>query len=770
MSNSVRLCCYAMTALTVITGVSCSRDPNVVKVKYLENGNRYFEKGKYKEAYIMYRNALKKDPRYSEAYYRVALTELRMRRLIEASRDFRRAIDTNPNNQDARVQLGEIYLLAFLTRSPGWQTLPPQIKTLSDELLKLNPKSAPGLRMRGYLELSDNKVAEAVATFRQANEITPLKRDIVLPYAQALFAAGQTAEAEKISRTLLEKEKTYGPIYDLLYVQAMRANRPDEAESVLKLKVANNPSQTDYWLQLARHYYALRRQPDMARVLEKVGSKEFADGRMKAGLFYGAIRDFDNAIRQYQAGMREDPKRKSDYQKAIAEVLVFQRKPLEAVKILEEVLKDNPGDDRAQALRAALLTETGDPKQVQVAINELQALVSRAPTNAVLRFNLGRALLVKGQLEQARTQFQESAKLQSDYIPPRLALAELQVRRRDWGQALQYSNEVLQLNQRNLSARLIRTTALAAVGNREQARAELAETIKAYPNSREAHVQIGLLALSEKQYKEAEATFTKLYQGNPDDVRGLMGLSETYAQQGQFDKAVGVLKTEIGRHPERQDMRLALGNLAYRSGQYALAVEHFEALVKANPNAGDVYLRLGEARRKYNDFRGAMDAFRRAKELRPTDPDAHLQLALLLDASGQREQARPIYEQVIKLQPDNPIALNNLAYMMAETGGDLDQALSLAERAKQKLPLDFNVSDTLGWIYIKKNLSDNAVSIFRDLVTKNPDSSTFRYHLAMALYQKGDRGAARKELQVALQKKPSKDEQAKIKELMGKLG
>jgi Flp pilus assembly protein TadD len=80
------------------------------------------------------------------------------------------------------------------------------------------------------------------------------------------------------------------------------------------------------------------------------------------------------------------------------------------------------------------------------------------------------------------------------------------------------------------------------------------------------------------------------------------------------------------------------------------------------------------------------------------------------------------------------------------------------------------VADTLGWIYIKKNLSDNAIEIFRDLTKKLPGNSTFHYHLGMALFQKGDRPSARKELQTALQSKPSQQEATKIKELLAKLG
>jgi hypothetical protein len=64
----VRTCMKSLVViLAALTLVSCSRDPNVAKKRYLENGNKYFAKGKFKEASIMYRNALQKDQRYGLA-------------------------------------------------------------------------------------------------------------------------------------------------------------------------------------------------------------------------------------------------------------------------------------------------------------------------------------------------------------------------------------------------------------------------------------------------------------------------------------------------------------------------------------------------------------------------------------------------------------------------------------------------------------------------------------------------------------------------------
>jgi tetratricopeptide (TPR) repeat protein len=115
------------------------------------------------------------------------------------------------------------------------------------------------------------------------------------------------------------------------------------------------------------------------------------------------------------------------------------------------------------------------------------------------------------------------------------------------------------------------------------------------------------------------------------------------------------------------------------------------------------------------------------------------------------------------------VALNNLAFIVAESGGDLDRALTYAKRARQKLPEAHEIADTLGWIYLKKNLTDNALEVFQELVKSQPNRSTFRFHLGMALSQKGDKVKALKELQTALRSNPAKDEEGKIKELIAKL-
>jgi len=86
------------------------------------------------------------------------------------------------------------------------------------------------------------------------------------------------------------------------------------------------------------------------------------------------------------------------------------------------------------------------------------------------------------------------------------------------------------------------------------------------------------------------------------------------------------------------------------------------------------------------------------------------------------------------------------------------------------MPNQLGFVDTIGWIYFKKNLPDNALEVFDDLVRKKPDEPIFRYHLALVLLQKGQTVRARQELQTALASHPSVEESSKIKEQLAKIG
>lgn len=772
--------------LLLLLLASCNRDPKVQAQRYVDNGNKFFARAKYKEAAIMYKKALSKDLKFSEAYYRLALTDLKLGAAGDAVQMLRRAVsDPLYQNNDATVQLANIYLIASQNSKEGPQLL-EEAGTLAAELLKKDPKSFDGHRIAGQIALFKGDPKTALEELRTANQTKPNQPEVVMAYFEALMRDKQEPAAEKLARDFISQQKTYGRIYDRLYLQYMTEKRLDDAEKILKLKIENNPKSADYLLQLAAHYVWVNRRPDMDLVMQRLTDvKQFPEGHLLAGDFYFRLREFELAKQQYEAGSTAFPKDKLMYQKRLVQLYASTGSNVQANQLADTLLKENPKDNDLIAMHAALLLTSGKPDQINQAAIDLQSLTTKDPSNHVLKVNYAKALLAQAQtkndrdqrnglMENARLQLEDAIKLRPDFLPARELLARLYLAKSDSAKALQTSEDLLQLDPKNLTGHLTRSAALMTLGAKDKtsmdkARQEMGVIAKLFPQNPDARYQIGLLAWQDKDYKKAEQVFGALYKDNPKDNRGLFGITETLAAQNRIDDAIKELAKASAAEPERMDLKLGLANLHFRAQHYDDAIGIYKTLLEKQPGNADLLYRLAETYRRKGDINLAADAFRKSSQAAPNSTLPLLQLGVILETIGPVDQANAVYQEILKLDPNNAVALNNLAFHKAEEGLDLDAALTMAQRARQIAPNATNMADTVGLIYIKKSMSSEAERIFKDLVVKEPDNSTFHYHYALALKQKGDKASARRELETALKNKPSKDEAGKIQDALKNL-
>jgi tetratricopeptide (TPR) repeat protein len=778
---------FAIVVLALVAALTgCTRDPKVARKRYLDSGNKYFDRGKYKEARIMYMDALQKDKRYGPAYYRLGLTAIKIGPVQDAVSALRKAIELlppeDPEHWDAMVKLSDIYLLVAREQKQFMD----EAEDYCAKIVKHNPNSFDGHRLTADLRFaqaiaayhvahkdeSKDLLHQAIAEYERANSIKSGDDGVLMQLARAHTALNELDVAEKLYQQIIDKNKTFQFAYSELYKLYVFERKMPEGEAILKKAFQNNPQQYGYLTTLALHYSLQGRRDDMVAVLQQIKghAADFDQAYMVVGDFYLRVGDGDTAIREYKEGMSKDPKRKITYQKKMIEVYMRQGKKADAANLNDQILKADPNDNDAKGLAATFMLDKGD---VARAITELQAVVTRSPENPVARYNLGRAHAARGEFEQARQQFSKAIELRPDYIMARLALAQLQVMRGEYDAALKTSEQVLQIDRGSVNARLIESAALMGLRKFGDSRTMLDSMLKVNPNSPDVHYQKGLVGLAENKYGEAEESFRRTYQLNPANPRGLMGLVETAMAQNKPDQALEMLHTEAAKSPNNLDLRLAIGNIAVRAGKYDQAIGEFNgvlnALDKTSRRRGDIYLRLGETYRQKGDDGAAVQVLQKAREILPDNMMVISTLALTLDHSGHWNEARQMYDAALKLDPNNGIAMNNQAFLLAEHNGDLDDALTKATKAKQLLPNIPEMADTLGWIYLKKNLSDSAIEIFRDLVRKSPNQSTFRYHLGMALSQKGDKPKAIKELNDALKYNPPKEERDKIQLLLSRL-
>jgi Tfp pilus assembly protein PilF len=101
------------------------------------------------------------------------------------------------------------------------------------------------------------------------------------------------------------------------------------------------------------------------------------------------------------------------------------------------------------------------------------------------------------------------------------------------------------------------------------------------------------------------------------------------------------------------------------------------------------------------------------------------------------------------------VAANNLAFLYAEEGGNLDVALQLAQTAKQHLPNSAEVDDTLGWVYYKKGLPALAMPAFERAAQAAPKRANYQYHLGLAHAGMGQKAQAKVAFDAALKINPA---------------
>jgi Tfp pilus assembly protein PilF len=174
----------------------------------------------------------------------------------------------------------------------------------------------------------------------------------------------------------------------------------------------------------------------------------------------------------------------------------------------------------------------------------------------------------------------------------------------------------------------------------------------------------------------------------------------------------------------------------------AKAEQVLRRVIDVAPTQMDAYGMLGQLFLSQNKLDQARAEFETLAAKRPKAVGPPTMVGMILQAQGKQAEAQAKYEQVVAMDTRAAVA-NNLAWMYAEQNVKLDEALGLAQAAKAELPEVAEVSDTLGFIYLKKNIGELAVAPLREAVAKDGNNPAYRTRLGQAYLLTGDKVKAR---------------------------
>jgi Flp pilus assembly protein TadD len=294
----------------------------------------------------------------------------------------------------------------------------------------------------------------------------------------------------------------------------------------------------------------------------------------------------------------------------------------------------------------------------------------------------------------------------------------------------------------NGDAQLVFVRGLLASGDLPRAAVELKQLLARNPTSASAHTELGMLLGRQRNFTGARSEFERALELQPGELEAVGGLIATDLATGNVAGARARADAQVESNPTAPALALA-GRTYASGGDLATAERLFRRAIGADSGFLAAYEGLGRVLVQQGKVREARLDFEALASRSSAPVPALTMVGLLLQIEGDQAGARDRFEHVLRIDPEAAVAANNLAWIYAVTGGNLDVALQWAQTAARRLPGVAEVNDTLGFIYYKKNLSSLAVSRLKSCVTQQPHNPVFQYHLGLAYAGSGDEVQAR---------------------------
>lgn len=182
-----------------------------------------------------------------------------------------------------------------------------------------------------------------------------------------------------------------------------------------------------------------------------------------------------------------------------------------------------------------------------------------------------------------------------------------------------------------------------------------------------------------------------------------------------------------------------------RRGEQQLALADYDAALKIDPDNVDalvdraaIYATDGKPKRALADFNAAL-------AVEPDNPTALYNRGYVHFSLHDYDQALSDYDAAIALDPTMALAYNNRCLVRAIVGRELVKALADCDTALKLAPLNLDVRETRGFVYLKLGEPAIAIKEYDAAIAIDPNQVIALYGRGLARLQDGQcpRGRSR---------------------------
>lgn len=723
------------------------------------------------------REILKREPEHAEANERLGLALLRTGRPTLAVWPLRKSAESPEHVVSAGVLLAECLLVTGNTE----ESLDAVAR-----VLQTRPGDADALVLRGRARLVNHDPTEALEDADAALASDEDQLAALEVRAQALAELERFEEAEtallELSRRSLRANPEAGPRLcaarvrflhhqredlaraEALAVQCLQktpadpfmvrvavdlfaeTDRPQRAIQVLHRAASNDPQNLPFQFELAERVRASGDAEAANRLLdaaiEKIASREafrlLADYYRRGGDRGAARTALERAIAAPE-GPPDAPLRFT-YGDLLIDLGELDLAAALADELEEPVYRD--------LLRGRILLTRGDPA---AAYQAFEAGVEKWPNNPGARFLAGLAAERLGDYEAAIAHYREAARADARATDARAALARIHLARGEARVALEFAWDYTRSHPGAREGYVLAAHAATLLGDSETA-TRAVDRLAQIPGA-EALAIVERAAVVRAAQGPAEAArileASDLDLSAAENEAALRAVVGDLLATGEADAALARVAAAVDANggPYTHDLRARA--LDQSGADPTRVAAEFERALEIDSDYAPALEGLAALAGREGNFEGALALYDRAAAADPSEPGFAYSAIQILIATHRADEAIERLRTLVRERPGSASANNDLAWLLAERGVELDRALELALRARS-FDRGANTLDTLGWVHFQRGEYEPAVERLSEAVRLSPEDPAIRYRLGKARLAMGDRAGAQESFESAL--------------------
>lgn len=659
--------------------------------------------------------------------------------------------------------------------------------------------------MAGQVRLQREQYRKAKDAFEEAKKLDPTNPQIYRSLVEAAMHLGDTPAVMENARKAVELDPDDVDLLRQLAVEFLRENKG--AEAIKYLEQALKSPKLD---KKSGNYVLLNR--DLGVIYNMMGEFDKAADHFEV-LLAAMIKPSEFGLNS-QARQELVKNRATSYEE-IGAVFIRAKRADKAIQALEMAVKDRRGKSGpVNFLLAQVYHDKGDHER---ALQQLDAFFGAQLKRGRAPYQLLGSILDKlGKGETLVARLQELAEKDARNKDLQFFLADTYLNAKDLDKAEVIYRKSLEdsasteaylglariYRKQNKAAELLDNLAKAFERNNEQEQAvaqAFEEEIEAI--SKDAALFDALLAAMKERTKDgarkehySAAFVLATIAGSTEKVDAAVELYDIalkanrsaaeriYGGKGavlsgakRYDDAIVVYKAALEDplvQRSRPDMIVRLARVQSIAGKYEDAVKTINELKKINPDHPIVLMEIARVHYFAHKWEAAKEAF---EDLIKRHPDggevvnqARMSLSNVYVQLGDLKKGEEVLEAYLVDHPDDPGVNNDLGYLYADQGKNLEKAKAMIEKAVKAEPKNAAYLDSMGWVLFKLGQHNEAKTYLEKATqTDRGGDATIWDHLGDVQLQLKEVTQARQSWERAL--KTSKEEANGDEKLQKKL-